>query len=426
MNTSVPPPNWPASGERRAFGAVALVLMLSAAVQGIADVSATSALADSSGPGAVLLLWSVEAAITWLGIALFAPWLSKVAPRGVAVAVAVGFAVLFALLALVTRSAQAGSGWWILVGVINGLQADLLVLAAWTMARDAFDEPQGKRLFGLLSGLSYIGTVAGSGGTALVAGVAQGWHLMALCAGLVFLVVPVAGSVFPHLRHRTSEPDGDEPPARSVLRALVDQPLLRGIGLLQLGNGAAWTAMSLVAILALQLDGDGDASLQRSYGVVRTVGPVVHALAQALLAGALLRRFGYAWTLLITPLALVAALIGLVAAPGATAAWLATLGLQVAFGLEGAAVQVAVLRAPPTVRAEVGAWLTGQLPQVGYLLGSILLGLGLLMFDRPGMLRGLAALGLVMAVVNLVGAWRLRLNTASGTGRGLCGPTAEP
>jgi hypothetical protein len=133
---------------------VAILLVVSAAVQGVGDVLSTAALASSNGLRGVLLLWAVDAAISLAGISLFAPWLQRVRPRELAVAVALGFGIAIAAIWAGTRAPQAPAGWWIVLGIVNTLQSNLVVLAAWTLARDVFSETQAMRLFGPLNGIA--------------------------------------------------------------------------------------------------------------------------------------------------------------------------------------------------------------------------------------------------------------------------------
>lgn len=398
---------WPRAGEHRTFWGVACLLILSAAVQAMAEVQATSLLADTSGTRGVLLLWAVEALVTWFGIAALAPWLDRVEPRRLAVVVAALLAALLAAVALGARAAPA-PGWWVALGLLNGLQADLLVLAGWTLARDAWTEEQGTRLFGPLSSLAFVGTIGGSAFASVVAGRLAGWQLVLGAAALLLLVLVVALWLFPSTPHHVMPA---APSQTEALRWMWSTPLFRRLSLLQLGNGAAWTALSLVTVLALQLDAGGEDALQRSYGGLRTAAPVVNAFIHATVATAALQRLGYGVTLLFAPVWLVCGLALLVWSPVAAAAWVASLGLQVAFGVEGAALQVVVLRADTALRGRVGAVLTGQLPQLGYLLGCGILAAVDLATDRglPQLqVRWLAGCGLALAGLNLMAAAGLR------------------
>lgn len=360
----------PLRGERRGFAAVAILLVVSAAVQGVGDVLSTAALASSNGLRGVLLLWAVDAAISLAGISLFAPWLQRVRPRELAVAVALGFGIAIAAIWAGTRAPQAPAGWWIVLGIVNTLQSNLVVLAAWTLARDVFSETQAMRLFGPLNGIAYAGTLIGLGGVAMSAGRAGSAWLLPASAGLLALAalaVPLLTQPVAHL----------PPQAQAVSqRTLWRNPVVRWLGLLEMSNGLTWTVLSLVVVAALQAQASGMEALLRSYAELKLFGPVLLALIQITLAGPLLRWLGYGKVLLSTPVALLVGLLGLAVAPGLAAAWLATALLQIAFGAEGAASQATLLKVPAPLRPAAGAWTTGQLPQIGYLLACVALGVG--------------------------------------------------
>lgn len=396
--------HWPQPGERRAFAGVALLLVVSAAVQGIGDVLSTAALATSSGLRGVIALWAADAAIALTGITLFAPWLQRIRPRQLAAALLIGFGAAIALIWAATRGGGAAPGWWMALGIVNTLQGNLVVLAAWTLARDTFAESQAIRLFGPLNGLAYVGTLVGTGWVALAAGSTGAAWLLPACVvmfGASAVVLPLLSQPVTHV----AAPQEQVVPAK-----LWQIPVVRWLGMLELSNGVTWTAMSLAVLAVLQLEPGGPDALQRSYGELKFFGPLLQSLMQITLAGPLLRRLGYGRVLLSTPVALLLGLLGLALMPGLAAAWLATALLQVAFGAEGAASQATLMVAPASMRAAAGAWVTGQLPQVGYLLGCAGLAIGewaaaALAIQAADSGRWMAAAGLAMALGGIV-VWR--------------------
>lgn len=400
---------WPQHGERRAFAGVALLLGVSAAVQGIGDVLSTAALASSAGFRGVLLLWAADAAIALIGISLFAPWLQKVRPRPLAGTLTAGFGVVFAILWAATRGGDAAPWWWIALGIVNTLQANLVVLAAWTLARNIFAESQAIRLFGALNGLAYAGTLLGTGWVALAAGHSGAAWLLPACAvlfGAVTVALPVLTRPVARVR----------PESQHLSPATLWQlPIVRWLGMLELSNGVTWTAMSLAVVAVLQLQSGGADALQRSYGELKFFGPVLQSLMQVTLAGPLLRKLGYGKVLLATPVALLLGLVGIALVPGLAAAWLATALLQLAFGAEGAASQATLLKAPEPMRAAAGAWVTGQLPQFGYLLACAGLALAdlaasVVAIPLADSARWMAWVGVASALVGMA-VWR-RLDLA--------------
>lgn len=361
-------------------------------------------MATSSGFRGVLALWAVDAAIALTGITLLAPWLQRIRPRQLVVTLLIGFGAAIALIWAATRSGHAAPWWWMALGIVNTLQSNLVVLAAWTLARDSFVESQAIRLFGPLNGLAYVGTLVGTGWVALAAGSSETAWLLPGCAAMfgaaALAVLPLSQPVA-HVAVAQEQVS----PAK-----LWRIPVVRWLGMLEMGNGVTWTAMSLAVVAVLQLEPGGAGGLQRSYGELKFFGPVVQSLMQITLAGPLLRRVGYGRVLLSTPVALLLGLVGLAVAPGLAAAWLATALLQVAFGAEGAASQATLMKAPASARAAAGAWVTGQLPQVGYLLGCAGLAVGegvaaVLAIPLADSARWMAVAGVATALGG-IGVWR--------------------
>ncbi len=390
---------------------MALLLVVSAAVQGIADVLSTVALVTSAGYRGVIALWAVDAAIALTGITLLAPWLQRIRPRRLAMALLAGFGAALALIWAATRGGQAAPGWWMAVGIVNTLQSNLVVLAAWTLARDTFAENQAIRLFGPLNGLAYVGTLVGTGWAALAAGSSETAWLLPACAGML----GAAALILPWLSHPVLHVAPSQP--QQSVANLWRHPVVRWLGMLELGNGVTWTVMSLAVVAVLQLEPGGSDALQRSYGELKFFGPLLQSLMQISLAGPLLRRIGYGRVLLSTPVALLLGLLGLALYPGLLAVWLATALLQVAYGAEGAASQATLMKAPESLRAAAGAWVTGQLPQLGYLIGCAGLALGegaavVLAIPAADSGRWMAAAGVATALAGM-GVWR-RLYVALG------------
>lgn len=356
--------------------AITAILVVSATIQGICDVLATSGV----GQRGVVYMWAVDAAIALVGIGALARGVDRVDRRRLGVALLWVFAGCYGLVSWLTRNSEQAAFWWGSLGVIDTLQSNLVVLLAWAIARDLFTEGEAVRLFGLLGGLAYIGTLGGTGLAALVAGHASNAWLLPICALLAMAASACVGwLVPPHVQMKRPEAIDTEAPSlaalfdTATLRYLWRHPTLRWLSAIEIGNALCWTMMSLAVLLALQNRDASTAGLQRTYAELRFVGPLAHALMQAAFSGWLLRKLGYGRLFLATPLVLLGNLIGLGLAPGLAMAWAASLLIQLVFGAEGAAAHALLVRVPAHRRGRVGTFVMGTLPQVGYLLGCALL-----------------------------------------------------
>lgn len=390
-------------------------------IQGICDVLATSGV----GERGVVYMWAVDAGIALLGIGALARGVDSVDRRRLGITLLGIFAACYLFVWTRTLHSAQPAFWWGALGVVDTLQSNLVVLLAWALARDLFNELEAIRLFGLLGGVAYIGTLAGTGLAGFVArrtffGLAATDALLPLCAILALITaLVVAWLVPPHHQAKPPEPEADSPlTLHSVLdgqtlRYLWEEPTLRWLSALQVGNAASWTMMSLAVLFALRAGGSDNADLQQAYSHVRIVGPLAHAMVQAAISGWLLRRLGYGRLFLLTPLVLLLNLVLLGLAPGLAAAWTASLLIQFAFGAEGAAAHALLVRTPAHMRGRVGTFVMGTLPQIGYLGGCALLFAARWFTDRIGWsqtsaMRFTLAFAVLAALVNVSAGGRLR------------------
>ena len=391
------PASLPRRGEWRRATAIAVVLIASAFIQGICDVLATSAVAVQGGNKGIVALWAVDAGIALLGIGSLTAWVDRTDRRSLGIWMLGVFALCYLGVWSQTRGDDPHPMWWGTLGVVDTLQSNLVVLTAWALARDLFDETEAMRLFGLMGGLAYVGTLAGTGLTALVAKGSGGsaWlarvahmlglgpdalrllmddvdaWLLPLCALVALGTAACLAWLVPQIHTQTPQEREAEPPA--PIRYLWQEPTLRGLCGVVTGNAICWTMMSLAVLVGLQSGDASDVGLQRTYGQMRFVGPLAHAVVQALFSGWLLRKFGYGRLFLATPVVLFLNLVMLGVSPSVATAWAASLFIQFVFGAEGAAAHALLVRVPVDLRGRVGAWVTGTLPQLGYLVACVLL-----------------------------------------------------
>jgi hypothetical protein len=125
------PVSWPRTGEWRRAIAIASILISSATIQGICDVLATSGV----GERGVVWMWAVDAGIALIGIGALARGVDSVDRRRLGVVLLSLFA--FCYLFVWTRTLTSGhpTFWWGMLGVVDTLQSNLVVLLAWALAR---------------------------------------------------------------------------------------------------------------------------------------------------------------------------------------------------------------------------------------------------------------------------------------------------
>ncbi len=415
------PTSWPQRGEWHRAVAISAILIASAMIQGICDVLATSGV----GERGVVWMWAVDAAIALVGIGALARGVDSVDRRRLGITLLCVFAACYLFVWHRTLHSATPAFWWGALGVVDTLQSNLVVLLAWALARDLFNELEAMRLFGLLGGVAYAGTLAGTGLAGFVArrtffGMAATDLLLPFCAVLALVTAfGIAWFAPPHHQQKPPEPEPDAPLTLHgvldghTLRYLWEEPTLRWLSALQVGNSASWTMMSLAVLFALRSAGSDNADLQQAYSHVRIMGPLAHAMVQAALSGWLLRRLGYGRLFLLTPFVLLFNLMLLGVAPVLAAAWAVSLLIQFAFGAEGAAAHALLVRTPAHMRGRVGTFVMGTLPQIGYLGGCGLLFAtrwftDLLGWSESNAMRFTIAVGVLTAAVNVSAGQRLR------------------
>ena len=138
------PASWPREGEWRRAIAIGSILIASATIQGICDVLATSGV----GERGIVWMWAVDAGIALLGIGALARGVDSVDRRRLGIVLLCVFALSYLLVWTRTMTSANPAFWWGVLGVVDTLQSNLVVLLAWALARDLFNEMEAIRLFG--------------------------------------------------------------------------------------------------------------------------------------------------------------------------------------------------------------------------------------------------------------------------------------
>lgn len=415
----------PHRGEWRRFAAIAVVLTASAMIQGICDVISVSGVVTHAGLDSVLWLWASNALLALTGVSALSLWVDRVARRRLTITLFLTFAGVYVLLWAAMETHLYPAAAYGVLGIVDTVQANMISLAGWALARDLFEEVSAMRLFGLLGSLSYVGTFIGTALTAGSAGTVLAPWLLPISAATGIMAASLIAWLVPPDYRPVTHPQAEADAAAhdtTPLRHLWAVPVFRWLTALVLLNALTWTVMSFGVLRQLDASADGTAAgLERAYGQLRAAGPVVHALVEGVLSAWLLARLGYGGIFLAVPLVLWFNLSILWLVPGVVAAWVATLGLQVVFGAEGGATHALLVRIPAHLRGRASLFMTGSLPQLGYMSGVAVIAVsrrGAAVLDLSPHAQEFAPLmagTLIASVAFGIGVWLRRLFAADLT-----------
>jgi ATP:ADP antiporter, AAA family len=302
--------------------------------------------------------------------------------------------------------------WVNCFGVIAPVQA-------WSFANSIFDTRQARRLFGLIgAGASFGAITGGLLARFLVAPVGGTVNLLLVLAALIAAAAFIVSIANRRLRGKGATTLGgrSREPFGVTLRRLADSPYLRLMAALVflVAIVTQWTWFQLSVVADARFGGDEDA-LTRFFGTFNFAFGSVSFLLQLLVTGPALRRFGIAVTALVLPITLGFGTALIVMWPGLWTVLVTNAcdqGLR--FSVDKASYELLYLPIPPAQRVPLKNAIDIFVNRIADACGAVLLGLatkGFAFFGIPGFgfeLRGTAAINLVMIVILIGVAWKVR------------------
>jgi AAA family ATP:ADP antiporter len=361
-----------------------------------------------------------------LALTLFVPVYTRVAARfgsrAVTVATLVFFSTNVVLFWYAFRSYQAdsqvGTTPWLLPGVFYVWVNCFGVIAtvqAWSFANSLFDTRQARRLFGLVGAGASLGAITGGLLARFLVGPVGGTVNMMLVLAALILLAAVIVTRIPQRGPAARRGRPPRNPFLDSMRQIAASPYLRLMAALVflVAITTQWTGFQLSLVADRRYSGDADA-LTAFFGAVNVALGAVSFLLQLLFAGAALRRFGVAVTILILPVLLGTGSLLILLIP---AIWtvLITNGLDqgVRFSLDRATYELLYLPLPPAQRAPIKNTIDIVVSRVADAVGAVLLGVVTQGFFTLGGLgaglRGTAAINLGFITAWFAVAWRLRV-----------------
>lgn len=209
--------------------------------------------------------------------------------------------IFFALLKIEFHTVYVARAFFVWVSVYN-----LFVVSVfWSVMADAFDNGQGKRLFGFIAAGGTAGSLLGPAATALLAVPLGAVNLLLVAALCLEIAAQCAGRVLQGPRQGAGSREPDRRIGGSILAGIIDvarSPYLLAICvyILFLTLTATVLYFQQAAIVA-----DAFASAAERTRAFATIDLAVGAatlLLQATATGPFIRRFGVGWALALLPL----------------------------------------------------------------------------------------------------------------------------
>ena len=381
----------------RQFLTLGLLLFFASAAQGAVEVVAIGGRVERAGLEPVLIVWTLDS-LAVIGISLgLSPIIDKFDRRRLVSTLAFAVGAMYGLLALYFGFAPPTQNSVVLgaLSVVNTLTSSVLLMAGWALARDCFTVSGAIDHFGRLGSLTFVGTLAGTAGVALIARFTP--SLVPITAGLfvAFVVVgvmvatlsrkamvstqaglsimPPPGMAVSSLRPpRASDGQVKEESWGYVLGMIRSSQTLRALATLGTVNGVVYTVMAYQVIRVL-LESPAHDELTEQYGILRFAEPLTHAVVQGTLTSIVLKKAGIARVFVATPAMLLVLMLLLWLAPIWGVALLCSCLLHAVFAIETPAIGALLVVARPSVQGRLSLLVEGTFYQIGYLIGIALL-----------------------------------------------------
>ncbi len=150
--------------EERGLVVVLSFILLTSAVAGeISSIVSVSNFLETSGVNGILVVWLVDMAIMLLMTALQSLFIDRFARLTIMRTMTLGFVAAFVILRLLFTFGAAPAVTYGFLYLLSTQQLLIFPIFFWILANDLFDMSQTKRLFPLIAGTGFLGSLLGIG-----------------------------------------------------------------------------------------------------------------------------------------------------------------------------------------------------------------------------------------------------------------------
>lgn len=237
-----------------------------------------------------------------------------------------GLLPAIALLILVSRIGVGLELGWVFRAIYVGYDVFnfLMIVCFWQFATSVLDQRKAKKMIGLVASGGTVGTVASGFGIRGIVPIVGTENLLYFFAGLVALSLTLVFAIVT-VRARDGDPAQNKPASRNQMKPLSDNTVQKGglfanvphLKYMILLASAVTLSLTLIdyqfkVLLRESLQNEALAGFMGSF---QGISGIVGLLVQLTLSGWVLTRFGVTTALLVFPVTLAAASLGLVFLP---------------------------------------------------------------------------------------------------------------
>jgi HEAT repeat protein len=396
------------SGEGRTVALLVALMFTSVAGQTIGESGISALFFERIGPDALPVMYLAQGVVGILGMLVLTGILGRFDRRRAYVTLPIVLAVVVAL----ERAIVAADPAWIYRALWLTTTVAMLVngVCLWGTAGLVTDTRRAKRLFPLFGAGSILGAVAGGLGTRPLASAVGAENLLVVWAIALLAASAVSAAILgvrrkerrPRLRSRRPSAVAE---LREGFRFVRRSPLLIWMSIASILFSVLYYSLYLPFAQAVTVRYPDPDALAGFFGVFWAAVTAAAFVVSVLLANRLLGWFGAAVMVLVLPF-LYAGTFGVLLVTS-TFGMLVALRFGVSVWLQGVsstAWETLVNVAPEHRRDQTRAFLNGGPAQVGTAIAGVVQLVGRQALTS----RQLSAIGLIVAAITIVVAWRIR------------------
>ena len=391
--------------------ALGLLLLCNSVALEVADVVAISGFLSEVGLPQLLLVWIADMLLIMLTTGLQSLEVDRFDRIGLMRGMIFAFIFVYTLLRLFFAFGLAPWFNYSFLYVLSDQQWLFFPLVFWILANDIFDMAQAKRLFPLIAAFGFVGQIIGLGLAASAPKVLgpQGVSSVELISVIVLIYLVALGIISFGLRGISLRKTAHQSETvRETLSEgwnfIKEVKSFRYLTLSMMVVGLTLTIIEFHFLFVSDATFTASGDFQTFYSLYRLGFTVLAIVFQSLLTSRIINRIDLKNTFLILPGALLASAVSMLTIPGIVlAASGRGLSRLVYSTVDESARKAFQALVPEERRGRVSIFMESYLPAAGTILGSVILGIIVLIgIPRgsyyPEVYLGLAAVAAVVAV----------------------------
>ena len=371
------------SGELGIVVILGLLLLCNSVALEVADVVAISGFLSEVGLPQLLLVWIIDMALLLLTTGVQSLVVDRFDRIGLMRGMVFAFIFVYTLLRIFFAFGMPPWFNYSFLYLLSDQQWLFFPLVFWILANDIFDMAQAKRIFPLIAAFGFVGQIIGLGMAAAAPQVlgSQGISSVDLISVIVLIYLAALGILWFGLRgvsiretSHQSESVGET--LSEGWRFIKEVKSFRYLTLSMMAVGLALTIIEFHFLFVSDVTFSAAGEFQTFYSLYRLGITVLAIIVQSLLTSRIINKIDLKNTFLILPGALLVSAVSVLAVPGIVlAAGARGLSRLVYNTIDQSARKAFQALVPEERRGRVSIFMESYLPASGTILGSIILGI---------------------------------------------------